>query len=143
MTEGLATTAMVAGTTAAVVGCVEFGIWYFTRRTQERVDVLEREMQSLRDERVGELQTQIDQGKAARKELYVRLERDYVSRAECEKMHGHDAERDDRFIAAVTKLAVVEERITATAQNLQHIQEQQIALVRDVARLEGGGDKRR
>ena len=139
MSDGLATTGAVAGVTAVVVGLVEFGIWYFTRRTQERVDDLEQDVQTLRDDRVASLQAQIDQGKAARKEIYGRLEHDLVTRAECEKMHAYDRDREDRFVGAVTKLAAIEERISATAHQLQEVQAQQIAMIRDLARMEGRG----
>jgi hypothetical protein len=74
-------------------------------------------------------------------EQIAQLESNCVTREACTTQHDRQAqtmaESSSRIVEAVRQVGVVEERVTSTANFLREVNDRQIGLMQDLARIEG------
>lgn len=135
-------TVVASGGVNAVIG---IAVYFLVRRNVERVDRLEGELKTLRDERVVDLGKKIDANKVnfdermqkaseARGKLHEQIEAvriDYQTRADCQTMHKEFGE----FRAAVARLEAMQSRIGQQAEFLKEVNDRAIDLIKDVSKL--------
>jgi len=138
-------------------GLFDFLMWFLFRRTIDEkhaqlVD-LRNEVNDLKQHKVTQIEKALvdhgeqdnkrhaahNEGRRRLHEQVGRLDRSKMSVEECGKRHKNIMDREAEFQHAVLKLERVAERTDHTAKVLDKVNEQQIALGRDLARLEGRG----
>jgi hypothetical protein len=130
--------------TACVQAAIGFLFWLLMQRTVEKVDRLQREIEELKDNRVGAIEQgmkeEIEKNAARRKEIYERLgamEKTSVTMALCREQHKALMESLEEYRGAVLDLARVQQNVTNTAKFVDEVNERVICLKEDVARMQG------
>lgn len=88
--------------------------------------------------------TRFDHAANARKKIYEEityLRTHFVHVEACAKIHQQTMEDKERFIAAVGDLRAVQKSVEILTTRLEGINEQQIAIIRDLGRVEGPSRK--
>jgi cell division protein FtsB len=134
---------------AIVTGLVQLLIWLVIRRRMGQQDAemaaersnrlrLEAEVRDLRDDRLARVETTAAADEGKRKNIYERIERiemSYMSKAECDRAHKGQSQRDADFIGAVLKLERVGKDAERAVAWLADLQRDQVALGNQVAAL--------
>ncbi len=154
MTDSMVVPALVGSVVAA---CGSGVVWFLFRRPIEdwvsRTEKLEREIVDLRERRLTEIETKIedhamtdnrrhDAASASRKDLHEKVEmirRDYVARETCLAAHnamGAQLERvAEKLTAAVVDIGRVQEQLSTSIKRMEDVAVRQIALGEDLSAL--------
>lgn len=138
--------------TVIVGGVVQTGIgtlfWLAVRKTVEKVDELQKQLEELKDRRVAGLEQtmreaavetnkRFEAASDGRRRLHEGIEAvrlDYMPRQQCR-------EAMEQFAGAVQDLARVEERVQGMVRTVQSLAEQQVGLGQDLARIQGSNKR--
>lgn len=122
------------------------GVFYFAvQRNMEKIDRLSAKVELLERERIAGIERQQDADTRSRKEMHNQiseLQRSSVTVQTCRETHRELVIGQQEFRAAVIDLASVKTEIRKVADFVSDVNERGIALLQDVARIQGAQQKR-
>lgn len=124
---------------ALIQGAIGVLIWVGIQRTVERVDKLQAEVTTLKDQRVLRVEAELERGAKQHKEFYERLEkiqRESVTFQVCRENHKELIAGQQEFRAAVIDLTRVQTELQATSKFVRDVNERVLAAREDLAKLE-------
>jgi hypothetical protein len=124
---------------ALIQGAIGVLIWIGIQRTVERVDRLQAEVTTLKDQRVSRIEGEIERGGKQHKEFYERLEkiqREAVTFQICRENHKELIAGQQEFRAAVIDLTRCQTELQATSKFVRDVNERVLAAREDLAKLE-------
>lgn len=134
--------------TAVANGIIQTAVVFFIKRSvklnDEQIVSLKKSVSSLRDDKFRSLKEHVNKAEQkidvrlteatkSRKKIYE----EYVKKEDCSKMHEPLVKHIERIEYAVVDLARVEEKVSSTARFIEEVNNRQIALGQDLARMEG------
>lgn len=131
--------------TATVSALAQTAVYLLIRRSQELRDAEVKEMKEdvkeLREKELGGIKGEIARASASRKEIYLRMERDLVKRAECERQHAAAAIGASEFQKAVVRLEHVATKADNAIERIEQLSAQQYQLARELSAVAAGGSR--
>jgi len=134
--------ALAAGISTATTTVVGFVFWLAIRRPvdrdEKRLQNLESDVVTLRDEKVKRLEVEVEHNKDQRAKLYgfvAEIRETFVHKKECNEMRRAEAARLADYQAAVLKLERVGERVDQASKRVESVAEELIHTQTDVAAL--------